>query len=332
MTIYDTNRGLPPAALAPPSGAPIASLNGSTPYANGSGAINGHYPAGEPAAVPGAARPPLPATKIGHVITLTSGKGGVGKTTTTANLGTALALLGRKVVVIDADIGLRNLDVVLGLEKRIVYDLVDVVEGRCRIRQALIKDKRYPELYLLPAAQTRDKSAVNPAQMRLLCDHLKTEFDFVLVDCPAGIEQGFKNAIAGADQVIIVTTPEVSAVRDADRVIGLVEAQGLPSPRLILNRIRPELVKRGEMMNQADVIEVLAVDLLGVVPDDESIVISTNRGEPAVNDPTSRAGQAYNNIARRLLGEDVPFLKLDTDGGWLDRMRKRLAGGGRGYR
>ncbi|MDQ2807465.1 MAG: septum site-determining protein MinD [Chloroflexota bacterium] len=265
---------------------------------------------------------------MGRVITLTSGKGGVGKTTTTANLGTALALLGQKVVVIDADIGLRNLDVVMGLEKRIVYDIVDVVEGRCRIRQALIKDKRFPDLYLLPAAQTRDKSAVNPAQMRLLCDHLKTEFNFVLVDCPAGIEQGFKNAIAGADSVIIVTTPEVSAVRDADRVIGLVEANGLPSPRLILNRIRPELVRRGEMMTQHDVIEILAVELLGVVPDDESVVISTNRGEAAVMDRVSRAGQAYTNIARRMLGEDVPYLNLTGETGWMDRMRKLLGGGG----
>jgi len=271
---------------------------------------------------------PFPAQTLGRVITVTSGKGGVGKTTTTANLGTALALLGQKVVVIDADIGLRNLDVVMGLEKRIVYDIVDVVEGRCRIRQALIKDKRFPDLYLLPAAQTRDKSAVNPAQMRLLCDHLKTEFQFVLVDCPAGIEQGFKNAIAGADAVIIVTTPEISAVRDADHVIGLVEANGLPSPRLILNRIRPELVRRGEMMTQHDVIEILAVDLLGVVPDDESIVISTNRGEAAVMDRVSRAGMAYTNIARRLLGEEVPYMNLTGETGWMDRMRKLLGGGG----
>ncbi|HUS17999.1 MAG TPA: septum site-determining protein MinD [Chloroflexia bacterium] len=298
------------------------------PALNGKGASNGH------GADPSLVTPHLPfqTQKVGRVITVTSGKGGVGKTTTTANLGTALALLGRKVVVIDADIGLRNLDVVMGLEKRIVYDIVDVVEGRCRIRQALIKDKRFPELYLLPAAQTRDKSAVNPAQMRLLCDHLKSEFDFVLVDCPAGIEQGFKNAIAGADSVIIVTTPEVSAVRDADRVIGLVEANGLPSPRLVLNRIRPELVRRGEMMTQHDVIEILAVDLLGVVPDDESIVISTNRGEAAATDKSSRAGQAYTNIARRLLGEDVPFMNLEGDRGWMDRIRRRLAGGGSAYR
>ncbi|MGI8586595.1 MAG: septum site-determining protein MinD [Chloroflexia bacterium] len=295
----------------------------------GASARNGAPANGNSPADAGAAQLPYRPQKVGRVITITSGKGGVGKTTTTANIGTALAMLGCKVVVIDADIGLRNLDVVMGLEKRIVYDIVDVVEGRCRIRQALIKDKRFPELYLLPAAQTRDKSAVNPAQMRLLCDHLKSEFDFVIVDCPAGIEQGFKNAIAGADSVIIITTPEVSAVRDADRVIGLVEANGLPAPRLILNRIRPDLVRRGEMMTQADVIEVLAVELIGMVPDDESIVISTNRGEAAVGDRASRAGQAYNNIARRLLGEDVPFMQLDGGGGWLGRMRKRIGGNGR---
>src|SRR5215212_6754945 len=284
---------------------------------------NGSAPASTPVPAPAA----LPGRK-GRVITVTSGKGGVGKTTTSANLGTALAILGKKVVVVDADIGLRNLDVVMGLENRIVYDIVDVVEGRCRIRQALIKDKRYPELYLLPAAQTRDKSAINPAQMRLLCEHLKTEFDFVLVDCPAGIEQGFKNAIAGADQAVIVTTPEVSAVRDADRVIGLVEAAQLPPPRLIINRIRPDLVRRKEMLTQSDVIDVLRVDLLGIVPDDETIVVSTNRGEAAVLDRQSRAGQAYTNIARRLMGEDVPFLALDEQGGWLDRFMRRLSGRG----
>jgi septum site-determining protein MinD len=290
---------------------------------------NGTTPAGSPATMPAPGPTPAPPTvpvRKGRVITVTSGKGGVGKTTTTANLGTALALLGKKVVVVDADIGLRNLDVVMGLENRIVYDIVDVVEGRCRIRQALIKDKRFPDLYLLPAAQTRDKSAVNPAQMRLLCDHLKAEFDFVLIDCPAGIEQGFKNAIAGADQAVIVTTPEVSAVRDADRVIGLVEAAQLPPPRLIINRIRPELVRRKEMLSQDDVIDVLRVDLLGIVPDDETIVIATNRGEAAVLDRQSRAGQAYTNIARRLNGEDVPFLSLDHEGGWMDRLMRRIGG------
>ncbi|HEX2910034.1 MAG TPA: septum site-determining protein MinD [Chloroflexia bacterium] len=247
----------------------------------------------------------------GRVVTITSGKGGVGKTTTTANLGTALAILGKKVAVVDADIGLRNLDVVLGLENRIVYDLVDVVEGRARLRQALIKDKRYPELCLLPAAQTRDKNAVSPDQMAELTTQLSQDFDFVLVDSPAGIEQGFRNAIAGADQVVIVTTPEVSAVRDADRIIGLVEAAELPSPQLIVNRIKPAMVRRGDMMSVDDVKDILAIDIIGIVPEDESVVISTNRGEAVVFDANARAGLAFHNIARRLLGDRVPFQVLD---------------------
>ncbi len=244
-------------------------------------------------------------------MTITSGKGGVGKTTTTANLGTALAISGRKVAVVDADIGLRNLDVVLGLENRIVYDLVDVVEGRARLRQALIKDKRYPDLCLLPAAQTRDKNAVSPEQMADLTRQLAQDFDFVLVDSPAGIEQGFRNAIAGADQVLIVTTPEVSAVRDADRIIGLVEAAELETPRLILNRIKPAMVRRGDMMSMEDVKDILAIEIIGIVPEDESVVISTNRGEAVVFDGHSKAGTAFHNIARRLQGEYVPLQILD---------------------
>jgi septum site-determining protein MinD len=258
----------------------------------------------------------------GKVITITSGKGGVGKTTTTANLGTALAALGKKVAVVDADIGLRNLDVVLGLENRIVYDLVDVIEGRARLKQALIRDKRFPELSLLPAAQTRDKNAVNPEQMTDLSQQLAQEFDFVIIDSPAGIEQGFRNAIAGANQVLLVTVPEVSAVRDADRIIGLVEASELPTPQLIINRIKPAMVRRGDMMSVADVTEILAVGVIGVVPEDESVVISTNRGEAVVFDRYARAGQAYQNIARRLLGENVPFLSLEEPAraGWLARL------------
>ena len=210
---------------------------------------------------------------MSEVIVITSGKGGVGKTTTTANLGCGFALLGKKVALVDADIGLRNLDVVMGLENRIVYDLVDVVEGNCRLKQALIKDKRYEGLFLLPAAQTRDKDAITPEQMKKLCESLKEEgFDYILIDCPAGIEQGFKNAISGADKAIVVTTPEVSAVRDADRIIGLLEANSLSNPTLILNRLRPDMVKRGDMMTIDDVTEILAIDILGVVPDDESIV------------------------------------------------------------
>src|SRR5215212_2733247 len=275
---------------------------------------NGSAPASTPVPAPAA----LPGRK-GRVITVTSGKGGVGKTTTTANLGTALALLGRKVVVIDADIGLRNLDVVLGLEKRIVYDLVDVVEGRCRIRQALIKDKHFPDLCLLPAAQTRDKDAVSPDDMIALANQLRAEFDYILFDSPAGIESGFRNAIAGADEVLIVTTPEVSAVRDADRIIGLVEAFEKGHPRLILNRLKPRMVNRGEMMSVEDVLQILAIDLIGVVPDDEAIVTATNRGEVAVLDRGSLAGRAFVDIARRIGGEQVPFMVLEEQTGVIDR-------------
>lgn len=259
---------------------------------------------------------------MSQVIVITSGKGGVGKTTTTANIGTGLALAGKKVVLIDTDIGLRNLDVVMGLENRIVYDLVDVVEGTCRIKQALIKDKRYEGLYLLPAAQTRDKSAVKPQQMIKLCEELREEFDVILIDCPAGIEQGFKNAIAGADKAIVVTTPEVSAVRDADRIIGLLEANELRNPKLLINRVRVDLVKRGDMMNIDDIIDILAIDLIGVVPDDEKIIITTNRGEPVVIDNKSLAGQAYKNITRRLLGEDVPIMDLDEGNRFMVKLKK----------
>lgn len=261
---------------------------------------------------------------MGEVLVITSGKGGVGKTTTTANLGTGLAQLGKKVVVIDADIGLRNLDVVLGLENRIVYDLVDVVEGSCRLKQALIKDKRYPELFLLPAAQTRDKNAVSPEQMKALNDELKEIFDFVIIDCPAGIEQGFKNAISGADKAIVVTTPEISAVRDADRIIGLLEAAELRNPLLIINRLKIDMVRRGDMMNIDDMLDILAIDLLGVVPDDPAIVISTNRGEPVVDGNGSQAGQAYRNISRRITGEEVPFLDLELQDNLVLRLKKML--------
>ncbi|MBP2644675.1 MAG: septum site-determining protein MinD [Firmicutes bacterium] len=264
---------------------------------------------------------------MGEVIVITSGKGGVGKTTTTANIGTGFALQGKKVVLVDADIGLRNLDVVMGLENRIVYDLVDVTDGNCRLKQALIRDKRYDTLYLLPAAQTRDKNAVNPEQMKLLCKELAEDFDYVLIDCPAGIEQGFRNAIAGADRAVIVTTPEVSAVRDADRIIGLLEAEGKHNPKLIVNRIRPNMVKKGEMMDIDDIIEILAVDLLGIIPEDEYIVISTNRGEPAVVNPASTASNAYKNIVRRLSGENVPFISFESDSGIMSRI-KRLFGFG----
>lgn len=259
---------------------------------------------------------------MGDTIVVTSGKGGVGKTTTTANLGTALAFAGFRVVLVDTDIGLRNLDVVMGLENRIVYDIVDVTSGNCRLKQALIKDKRFDSLYLLPAAQTKDKTSVSPEEMRYLCDDLKEDFDYVLIDCPAGIEQGFYNAIAGANKAIVVTTPEVSAVRDADRIIGLLESAELRNPTLIINRIRPRMVKHGDMMDIEDIVDILAVDLIGVIPEDEKIIVSTNKGEPAVMDALSPAGEAYRRIARRIKGEEVPLMNLDVPNSIMDKLRK----------
>ncbi|MBO5247623.1 MAG: septum site-determining protein MinD [Eubacterium sp.] len=256
---------------------------------------------------------------MSEVIVITSGKGGVGKTTTTANVGTGLAQLDKKVVLIDTDIGLRNLDVVMGLENRIVYNLVDVVEGNCRIKQALIKDKKYPNLFLLPSAQTRDKSSVNPEQMKKLIDDLRADFDYILLDCPAGIEQGFQNAIAGADRALVVTTPEVSAIRDADRIIGLLEANEIGKTELIVNRLRMDMVKRGDMMSVDDVCEILSIDLIGAVPDDEQIVISTNQGEPLVGS-ASLAGRAYQNICRRIVGEEVPYLDLNVKEGFFSKL------------
>jgi septum site-determining protein MinD len=261
-----------------------------------------------------------------RVITITSGKGGVGKTTTTANLGVALAMMGQRVVTIDADIGLRNLDVVMGLENRIVYDLVDAVEGHCRLRQALIRDKRLSELYLLPAAQTRDKSAVSPRQMIGLCNQLRPDFDFVLIDSPAGIERGYRNAIAPADQVVIVTTPEVSAVRDADRIVGLVEADEKPYPDLIINRLNMDMVRKGQMLSTDDVIEILAIDLLGIVPEDKEILIATNKGTPVAMDGKADSGQAFRNIASRIMGKDIPLLPLKSSGSVLERLSRFIRG------
>lgn len=259
---------------------------------------------------------------MSEVIVITSGKGGVGKTTTTANIGTALAMLGHKVALLDADIGLRNLDVVMGLENRIVYDIVDVIEGTCRPSQALIKDKRTnSKLFLLPAAQTKDKDAISPEQMVKLCNTLKDEFDYIIIDCPAGIEGGFKNAIAAANRAIVVTNPEVSSVRDADRIIGLLEANNIKNPLLVLNRLRPDMVSTGSMMSLEDVVEILAIDVLGVVPDDESIIVSTNMGEPAVLDDKSTAGTAFNHIARRITGEDVPFMDLHAKNGLFSKLK-----------
>ncbi|QZT33508.1 septum site-determining protein MinD [Caldalkalibacillus thermarum TA2.A1] len=261
---------------------------------------------------------------MGEAIVITSGKGGVGKTTTSANIGTALALQGKMVCLVDTDIGLRNLDVVMGLENRIIYDLVDVAEGNCRLKQALIKDKRFEELYLLPAAQTKDKDAVAPEQMSKIIAELKQDYDYVIIDCPAGIERGFKNAVAGADRAIVVTTPEVSAVRDADRIIGLLEAYKIESPRLIVNRIRPQMMKRGEILDVDEIVNILGIDLLGIVPDDEQVIKSANVGEPIVINPDTKAAIAYRNIARRILGDSVPLMKLEEEKGVLSRVKRLL--------
>lgn len=259
---------------------------------------------------------------MGEVIVVTSGKGGVGKTTTVANVGTGLALKDKSVAIVDADIGLRNLDVIMGLENRIVYDIVDVTEGRAKLNQALIKDKRFSDLYLLPAAQTQDKTAITPDQMRTLCGELKDKFDFVIVDSPAGIEQGFQNAMAGAEKAIVITTPEVTAARDADRIIGLLEAEEITDHKLIINRIRPDMVHRQDMLDIDDIIGLLSIELLGVVPDDEQVIVSTNRGEPLANQTGEKASRAYQNITRRLLGEKVPLMTMENDASIMNKLKK----------
>lgn len=263
----------------------------------------------------------------GRVIVITSGKGGVGKTTTSANIGTALAKAGQKVVLIDTDIGLRNLDLLLGLENRIVYTIVDVVEERCKLKQALVKDKKNPNLCLLAAAQTRDKSALSQEQLKSICEELKKDNDFIIVDCPAGIEQGFQNAIAGATEAIVVTTPEMSAVRDADRIIGLLEAkEEIESYKLLLNRVRPNLIKSNDMMSVDDVVDILSCQLIGIIPEDTGVITSTNKGEPIVNDEKSLAGQAYQNVAKRIMGEEIDFLNLDEPKGFMQKVKNFLAG------
>lgn len=250
---------------------------------------------------------------MGESIVITSGKGGVGKTTTTANIGTALASLGKKVVVIDGDTGLRNLDVLMGLENRIVYTIIDVIENRCRTKQALIKDKRFPSLCLLPTAQTKDKDDINGDQMLKLVNELKEDFDYVLIDCPAGIEQGFENAIIGADKAIVVVNPEITSVRDADRVIGKLDAKGLEDHKVVINRLNPEMTQKGDMLDIPDILEILSVELQGVVPDDRGVTVSTNKGEPIVLNKESLAGKAFLNIAKRLTGDDVPLLNLNVE-------------------
>lgn len=259
---------------------------------------------------------------MGEAIVVTSGKGGVGKTTTTANLGTALALQNKKVCLIDTDIGLRNLDVVMGLENRIIYDIVDVVNERCKTKQALITDKRFDCLHLLPAAQTSDKSDVTPETVKAIVNELKQEYDYIVIDCPAGIEQGYKNAVAGADKAIVVTTPEKSSVRDADRIIGLLEQEDIESPKLVINRIRNHMMKNGEMLDVDEIVNVLSIDLLGIIVDDDAVIKAANSGEPVAMKPNSKASLAYRNIARRILGEAVPLMSLEEDLGMIAKMKR----------
>ena len=261
---------------------------------------------------------------MSKVYVITSGKGGVGKTTTTANLGVGLAMRGKKVVLVDTDTGLRNLDLLLGLENRIMYDLIDVAEGRVPYKKALVRHKKYETLFLLPTSQVKDKTSVNPEQLVKLCEDLRKEFDYILIDCPAGIEQGFKNAIAGADRAVVVTTPEVSAIRDADRIIGLLDSEQKENTRLVVNRIRPKMVQRGDMMSIDDIVEILAVELLGIIPEDEFIVVSTNRGEPVVTNPAAASCQAYRNMVQRLMGEEVPLLSFEEEDGFFGRLKRIL--------
>ncbi|WP_054693124.1 septum site-determining protein MinD [Syntrophomonas palmitatica] len=261
-----------------------------------------------------------------QVIVVTSGKGGVGKTTTVANVASSLARMGYKIVVMDLDIGLKKLDLILGLENRVIYDIVQVIEGECTLKQALVKDKRFPELYMLPAAQTRNKDDVTPEQVKSVCAQLKPDFDYIIIDCPAGIEQGFRNAIAAADQAIVITNPEVSAVRDADRIIGMLESADFKDIKLVVNRIRPDMVKKGDMLSVEDLMEHLCIELLGVVPEDKSVVVSTNKGEPIILNEHSLASTAFNNISRRLTGENVEMLSLNDESFW-QKLRRSLFSG-----
>lgn len=259
---------------------------------------------------------------MSEAIVVTSGKGGVGKSTTTANLGVALASMGKKVILVDTDIGLRNLDVVLGMEDNIVYDIVDVINNEELYEKALVKDNRNPSLMLMPAAQTCDKTAINEEQMKKLCERLKQDADFVLIDCPAGIEQGFKNAVAGADRALVVTTAEKAAIRDADRIIDLLEERGIDDVKFIINRIRPNLIKHGYMMNVDDVIDSLCVPVVGVVPDDTKIIIAANSGECVARMDDSEAGCAYRNIAKRLVGEHVPIMEMKDEDKFIVKLKK----------
>jgi septum site-determining protein MinD len=260
---------------------------------------------------------PIPA-KRGRAIVVTSGKGGVGKTTTTANVGAALGATGATVALVDADVGLRNLDIVLGLESRVRFHVLDVLEGKAELDDALVSDKRVPSMKLLAASQTREKDDVDTAAFKALIERLRERFDYVLIDCPAGIETGFQNAIVAADEAIIVCTPEVSAVRDADRVVGLLGDR--KSIRLIVNRLRPALVRRGKMLSVDDVNAILRLPLLGVIADEPGVIVSTNRGEPLALDAASTTGDAYRKIAARIVGTDTSAPEIPREATFFDKL------------
>ena len=251
---------------------------------------------------------------MSQVIVVTSGKGGVGKTTTTANIGVGLAMRGKSVVLIDTDTGLRNLDLLLGLENRIMYDLVDVTEGRVPYKKALVRHKKFETLFLLPTSQVKDKSSINPAQLMVLCNELRKEYDYIIIDCPAGIEQGFQTAIAAADTALVVTMPEISAVRDADKIIGELGRADKDNIKLIVNRIRPQMVEKGDMLDMNDINDILSISCIGQVPDDEMVVTATNKGEPVIVSGSSLAGKAYTNIVGRICGEEIPFMEFPKEG------------------
>ena len=260
----------------------------------------------------------------GKVIVITSGKGGVGKTTATASIGASLALEGKKTAVVDMDIGLRNLDVVMGLENRIVFNVVDLAKDKCKVQQAAIKDRRVENLYLIPASQSDNKDVLTPEMVVRFVKQLKQEFDFILMDCPAGIERGFENAVAAADEAVVICTPEVSSVRDADRIIGLLYARSI-SPKLVINRIVPEMVEKGDMLSHEDVVDVLSIDLIGLVELDDRVVVSTNTGVPLVLQEGSKAGAAFRRIAMRLNGQaDLPIQIPSTNKGFWKKLTQKM--------
>lgn len=269
------------------------------------------------------AREPAPKAK-GRAIVVTSGKGGVGKTTTTANIGAALAARGAKVVLVDADVGLRNLDIVLGLESRVKHHLLDVLDGKVELDAALVRDKRSESLYLLAAAQTREKEDVDHERMRDLIERLRDRFDFVIIDCPAGIEHGFRSAVVGAQHAIVVCTPEMSSVRDADRVVGLLPNEW--RPELVVNRLRPAMVRRGKMLSVEDVNGILRLPLLGVIADEPDVIVATNKGEPLALNQNSATGAAYRTIAAKLAGEDLPAPTVEVRGGFFARLGALFGG------